>query len=198
MIAKIIRLYDMVMTRVRVLDFLAPLALRIYLFPVFWMAGSRKLHAAESTIAWFDKGLGLPLPTLMYWLATLTELGGAVLLLFGLATPVVTIPLMVTMLVAIFAVHWGHGWLAIASSQPSVFTSPESAEAVSRRLDQAKSILREHGNYDWLTEQGSFVVLNNGIEMAVTYFIMLLVLFYTGAGRYVSMDYWLSCFLRKN
>ena len=41
----------------------------------------------------------------------------------------------------------------------------------------------------WLTENGSFVVLNNGIEFAATYFIMLLALFYLGAGRYISMDY---------
>ena len=45
-------------------DFLAPLALRLYLVPVFWMAGSGKLNNMESTIAWFgnpDWGLGLPL-----------------------------------------------------------------------------------------------------------------------------------------
>jgi len=32
--------------------------------------------------------------------------------------------------------------------------------------------------------------LNNGIEFAATYFIMLLALFFTGAGRYASVDYW--------
>lgn len=32
-------------------DFLAPLALRLYLVPVFWMAGSGKLNNMESTIA---------------------------------------------------------------------------------------------------------------------------------------------------
>lgn len=60
------------------------------------------------------------------------------------------------------------------------------------RLDAAKEILREYGNYEWLTEQGGFVVLNNGIEFAATYFIMLLPLFFWGSGRYVSVDYWLS------
>ncbi|MAL94493.1 MAG: hypothetical protein CME40_05400 [Haliea sp.] len=33
-------------------------------------------------------------------------------------------------------------------------------------------------------------VLNNGIEFAATYFVMLLSLFFTGAGRFVSLDYW--------
>ena len=32
--------------RTRRLDFLAPLALRLYLVPVFWMAGSKKLENA--------------------------------------------------------------------------------------------------------------------------------------------------------
>jgi hypothetical protein len=60
------------------------------------------------------------------------------------------------------------------------------------RLDTAKSILQEHGNYSWLTEHGSFVVLNNGIEFAATYFIMLLALFFAGAGNYISLDYWIA------
>ena len=34
------------------------------------------------------------------------------------------------------------------------------------------------------------MVLNNGIEFATTYFVMLLALFYLGAGRWVSVDYW--------
>jgi uncharacterized membrane protein YphA (DoxX/SURF4 family) len=34
-------------------------------------------------------------------------------------------------------------------------------------------------------------VLNNGIEFAVTYLLMLLSLFFTGPGRFLSVDYWL-------
>ena len=56
----------------------------------------------------------------------------------------------------------------------------------------AKDLLRAHGNYGWLTEHGSLVMLNNGIEFAATYFIMLLSLFFTGAGRWVSLDAWIA------
>jgi putative oxidoreductase len=59
------------------------------------------------------------------------------------------------------------------------------------RLERGKSILQEHGNYDRLTEYGNFVILNNGIEFAATYFFMLLVLFFVGAGRHLSVDGWL-------
>ncbi len=60
------------------------------------------------------------------------------------------------------------------------------------RLGAARELLQEHGNYSWLTEKGSFVILNNGIEFAVTYLIMLFSLLFTGGGRYVSADYYLS------
>jgi hypothetical protein len=53
-------------------DFLAPLALRLYLASVFWVAGMNKVADFENTVAWFanpDWGLGLPLPTLMAALA---------------------------------------------------------------------------------------------------------------------------------
>ena len=105
------------------------------------MAGSTKLAGIEDTIAWFGNpewGLGLPFPALMAYLAAYTEAGGAILLALGVATRWISIPLIVTMLVAIFAVHWDNGWAAIADS---------SAEDVAVRLGAAKEILREHGNY---------------------------------------------------
>lgn len=173
-------------------DFLAPLALRLYLVPVFWMAGSNKLQSMESTIAWFgnpDWGLGLPLPALLAWLATLTEAIGAISLLIGLGVRWISLPLMITMLVAAFAVHWQNGWLAIAE-KTGVFATERTVEAT-ERLDRAKAILQEHGNYGWLTEHGNFAVLNNGIEFAATYFVMLLALLYLGSGK-AGVDYWLN------
>ena len=177
----------------RALDFLAPLALRLYLAPVFWYAGTNKLSHFADTAAWFgnpDWGLGLPFPTLMAGLATGTEVIGAILLVSGLAVRWISIPLMITMLVAAFSVHWENGWQAV-HDRMSPWASANADEATTR-LDAAKAVLREHGNYDWLTETGSFVVSNNGIEWAATYFIMLLALFFLGGGRYVSADYWIS------
>lgn len=179
----------------RSLDFLAPLALRFYLVPVFWMAGTKKLQDMDATIAWFanpDWGLGLPFPAFMAWTASLLEAGGAILLLIGLAVRWVSIPLMITMVVAAVTVHLQNGWLAIAEGS-GLFASDRTAGAI-ERLDRAKLILQEHGNYDWLTQSGSFVVLNNGIEFAATYFIMLLALLFTGSGRYVGLDYWIARF----
>ena len=182
----------------RIFDFLGPLALRLYLVPIFWMAGTKKLGDMDSIIEWFgnpDWGLGLPFPEVMAWAATLTEAGGAIMLLVGFAVRWITIPLMVTMVVAAVTVHMQNGWLAIAEGG-GLFATPRTEGAV-ERLDRAKEILQQNGNYEWLTENGSFVVLNNGIEFAATYFIMLLALFFIGAGRFFSMDYWIrKAFMR--
>lgn len=174
-------------------EFIAPLLLRLYLAPVFWIAGMNKLSDMDSVIAWFgndDWGLGLPFPFLLAWLAALTEVVGAILLLAGLVVRWISIPLMITMLVAIFAVHWPNGWQAVADPM-SAFAS-QDIEQVVRRLDIAKEILKEHGNYGWLTERGSFVISNNGIEWGATYFVMLVALFFMGAGKYLSLDFYLS------
>jgi uncharacterized membrane protein YphA (DoxX/SURF4 family) len=180
------------------LDFLGPLLLRLYLVPVFWMAGTSKLSDINATAAWFgnpDWGLGLPFPELLAWTAALTEAGGALLLLFGLAVRWVSIPLIVTMLVAIFAVHLPFGWQAIADAG-APFANERVLASVDK-IETARALLREHGNYDWLTSSGKLVVLNNGIEFAATYLVMLVALFFSGAGRWLSLDYWFARGLRQ-
>ncbi|MYB88382.1 MAG: DoxX family membrane protein [Proteobacteria bacterium] len=203
-----------VLDRLRAIDFLGPLALRLYLAPVFIAVGLHKFIHLEDIASWFgnpDWGLGLPAPMLMAILAASAELFGGIALLFGVAVRWFTIPLMITMLVAIFAVHWNQGWFAIAPGDPATSTakplaaigipsaqhSLENSEEVGKRLQAAKSLLKKHGNYKWLTEKGGFVILNNGIEFAATYFVMLLALFFTGAGRYLSIDYWIARHFRK-
>lgn len=193
-----------ILDKTRAVDFLAPLLLRAYLVPVFWIAANNKWNpldpdsSLQSTINWFankDWGLGLPFPELMAYLAWGAEYLGAILLLLGLAVRWISIPLMVTMLVAALSVHWKNGWQAIHDPM-SAFAADNAAEAI-ERLDRAKNILQEHGNYSWLTEHGSLVSLNNGIEFAATYFVMLLTLFFIGGGRYLSIDYWLARKVRK-
>jgi uncharacterized membrane protein YphA (DoxX/SURF4 family) len=202
--------------RFRAVDFLAPLALRLYLVPILWMGGTHKLVNADLScvsgsgetacdfrpkqdiIDWFGNpewGLGLPFPELMAYLAAYTEYFGAILLLAGLAVRWICIPLMVTMVVAAVTVHWQNGWLAIAEGS-GIFATERTRGAI-ERLDRAREILQEHGNYSWLTEDGSLVMLNNGIEFAATYFILLLVLFFAGGGRYFSVDYWIARSWRK-
>jgi len=179
-------------------DGIAALALRLYLVPIFWMAGSNKLMHFQDTIEWFgnpDWGLGLPFPTLMAALATSTELAGAVLLGLGLFTRFISIPLIITMLVAIVTVHLPNGWQAIAD--PNAPFANAQVLASAEKLEKAHQILQNYGNYDWLTASGSFVILNNGVEFAVTYLVMLLALIFIGGGRYISLDFWMKYHLTK-
>ncbi|MBM7072395.1 DoxX family protein [Shewanella sp. 202IG2-18] len=187
------QLYKKFLGLVGNIEGLAPLALRIYLAPILLQAGYNKYSHFSDTVAWFgnpDWGLGLPFPAVMATLAVGTELVGSALLLIGLATRLVAIPLMVTMLVAAFTVHWENGWLAIAD--PSSWLANEQVMASADKLSRAKEILQENGNYDWLTSSGNFVVLNNGIEFAITYFLMLFAVFVMGGGRYFSLDYYIA------
>ncbi|MCI2963994.1 DoxX [Shewanella baltica] len=186
-------LYQKLLNMSRYFDGLAPLALRIYLAPVLMQAGYNKLAHFDDTVAWFANpnwGLGLPMPAVMAGLAAGTEFFGAILLLLGLATRLISIPLMVTMLVAAFTVHWPNGWLAIADG--SSWLANDRVLEAGDKLAKAKELLQEHGNYDWLTSSGNLAVLNNGIEFAATYFIMLLALFTLGGGRYTSLDYFIA------
>ncbi len=194
---KLLKLYSkmqVMLDSTRKADFLAPLFLRLYLAPIFWMAGTSKFNSFEDTATWFGNsewGLGLPFPELLAFLATSTEIAGAIMLLFGFGVRWVSIPLMFTMIIAVVSVHWVHGWQAIADAKFCLFNCVDANAAV-EKLSAAKEILQTNGNYEWLTEQGNFVILNNGIEFAVTYFIMLLTLFFIGSGKYVSVDYWIA------
>lgn len=183
-------LLDRLSNLLQPIDGLPSLALRLYLAPVFWTAGMNKLAAFSDTVAWFGAdGLGLPFPTLMATLATATELTGAVLLTLGLLTRWISIPLIVTMLVAIFAVHLPNGWQAIAD--PTAPFANMRVHEAGDKIQAAREILQQYGDYDWLTASGGFAIINNGVEFAVTYLVMLLALIKMGGGRFVSVDYWL-------
>ncbi|MBV7317101.1 DoxX family protein [Shewanella sp. NIFS-20-20] len=172
---------------------LAMFGLRLYLAPVLIQAGYNKLSNFSNTAQWFgnpDWGLGLPMPEVLAALAAGTEFFGGILLLVGLATRLVALPMMITMLVAAVTVHWQNGWLAI--SDASSWLANEQVLASVEKLGKAKEILQQYGNYEWLTSSGNIVILNNGIEFAITYFLMLFALFAFGGGPGLSIDYYLA------
>lgn len=173
------------------LDFIAPLATRLYLLPVVYEGAHSKVTGFKGVVEWFatpvaNGGLGMPAPLLMASLATGTEVAGLVCLALGLFTRLISIPMLVLMTVAGATVHGSHGWAAIAG---------KGAES-SLRLDGLMTWLAQNfpARFNYVTELGDPVILNNGMEFTITYTIMLLVLFFYGGGRFVSADYWL---LRK-
>ena len=197
---KIQDLFDQVRSPV---DFSASLLIRIFLAPIFIKAGYGKLQLGASDVGFFERftadpnvvgwfgnpdwGLGLPAPEVLAFLAGWIEFLGGWLLLFGLLTRYIAIPLMFTMIVAAVTAHWDNGWHALPENKLTVPWEWRSdmIEQANIRKEKAKDILKEHGNYTWLTEYGSITVLKNGIEFAATYFIMLLALLFMGGGRFV-------------
>lgn len=175
-------------------DFLGPLALRIYLAPIFIMAGWNKLSALEDTSYYFGEFLGLPAPMTMAVLAGLVEFIGGIALVLGLGLRLLVIPLMFTMVVAAATAHWENGWHALPEATLTVPWEwrTDLIEGAQERKDVIRALLREHGNYSWLTATGSITILKNGIEFAATYFVMLLMLLFSGPGRYISLDYWFA------
>lgn len=203
------------------LDGMASLLLRLILAPVLIAAGWEKLNGEN----WFGSQLdAFPFPFnvlpagLSWFLAAWTEFLGGILLLLGLGTRLVAIPLAITMFVAAYAVHLDNGWPAIAPSNPPE-ACIEGTEAharsnvlgryiachnvndrtveASKRLARARALLQEHGNYGYLNGSGPLVKLNSGIEFAATYFAMLLALAVIGGGRYLSLDYFVGLWYRR-
>jgi putative oxidoreductase len=189
----LLNFFQNLLDKTRAVDFLAPLALRLYLAPILIIAGSNKLAHAEYLVPYFES-LGIPAPELMVYVAALTELIGGIGLLAGFAVRWVALPLMFTMAVAATTAHWENGWHALPETE---LTMPwewrtDLIEEGTIRKEKAREILKEHSNYEWLTEAGNITILKNGIEFAATYFIMLLALFFMGAGNYFSIDYWIA------
>lgn len=80
------------------------LGIRLYWGWQFFLTGKGKLGNLEGTTEFFI-GLGLPLPKLNAALAGSTECFGGLLLLLGLLSRFISVPLMVTMMVAYLTAH---------------------------------------------------------------------------------------------
>ncbi|MDO6446987.1 DoxX family protein [Colwellia sp. 1_MG-2023] len=213
--------YHQFLNKLHYANGLPALLIRLYLAPIFIMAGYSKLQFSDSSVSgvaqlfaspeiveWFgntDWGLGLPFPEVLANLAAWSEFLGGWLILIGLFTRLISIPLMFTMIIAATSVHGENGWFAITPTNPDISPakvfvwlgfeqaeqSLENSIEADKRLEAMRSLLAENGHTEWLYETGSIVVLNNGIEFAATYFLLLLALFFIGAGRFTSMDYYL-------
>src|SRR5690349_14114811 len=75
------------------------LAVRLYWGWQFWQAGWGKLQDISKPIGFFTD-LGIPFPVFNAWLVSILECFGGILLLVGLASRLIAIPLVIDMTVA--------------------------------------------------------------------------------------------------
>ncbi len=93
------------------LDNLILLLLRLTLAYGFYVPAKMKWNDIHAIGSWFES-MGYPFPYLNAYLAGITEVAGVIFLLLGLGTRIISLPLIVVMLVAIFTVHIGNGFEA--------------------------------------------------------------------------------------
>ncbi|WP_437937371.1 DoxX family protein [Sorangium sp. So ce341] len=91
----------------------APLLLRLVMGYGFIVHGWVKLSRGPARFEALLTQLGVPFSKLMSWVVPFVELLGGVAVLAGAFTAIVAVPLIATMLTAMFSVHLKHGFSAV-------------------------------------------------------------------------------------
>jgi len=91
----------------------APIPLRLIVGCGFMEHGFAKLSKGPENFAAILHALSVPAPHFMTWLTILTELIGGLAVLLGAFVTLVSLPLTVLLLVAIFTVHLPYGFSSI-------------------------------------------------------------------------------------
>ena len=142
------------------------LGIRLILAYTFFAPAMMKISDISSTAMWFES-MGIPLPTLNAYMAAGTEMAGVVLLTLGVFSRLISIPLLVTMLVAFVTVHGANGFNVISETM-------QWTDA--------------YVNGDMI--EGSIVFLQNGYENILYYSLMLFVIVTHGPGA-LSIDHFI-------
>jgi putative oxidoreductase len=91
----------------------APLPLRLIVGYGFAEHGFAKLMRGSEDFAGLLHALGVPMPHLFAGITILTEILGGIFVLAGALVPLVSIPMAIALLVAIFTVHLPYGFSSI-------------------------------------------------------------------------------------
>ncbi|MDQ5768408.1 DoxX family protein [Thiothrix subterranea] len=162
----------------RVFDFIAPLAIRLFLAPMFWVSGVKHLGLFSSSdfviynpLTWVNTEAfqqsaaamsntvfaGMGAETLLILIGTI-EIVAAILLVLGFAVRWVALALMFVVVV-----------LGLMAMGEAGF------------LTTMQQLVMSHGYTD---------MANTLTEVYLVYFVLLLALFFMGAGRWFSLDWY--------
>ena len=161
----------------RIFDFIAPLAIRLFLAPMLWVSGVKRLglFSASDFVAWNP----------LTWLnpeafqQNVTAMGDFSLLGMGAGTLLMVIGIIellsAVLLVLGFAVRWVTVALIFVMVALALFAMGDTGF-----LSSMGQLVMTHGYSD---------MTNNQVEVYLVYFVLLLALFFMGAGRWVSLDW---------
>ena len=91
----------------------ATLPLRLIVGVGFVAHGYAKLHKGPEAFAAVLHATGVPAPHFMAWLTIATEILGGIAILLGSLVSLVSVPMIILLLVAIFTVHLPYGFSSI-------------------------------------------------------------------------------------
>jgi putative oxidoreductase len=91
----------------------APIPLRLIVGYGFAEHGFAKLLRGADNFAGLLHAIGLPMPAVFSWLTIITEIVGGIMVLFGALVPLISIPMVIVLVVAIVTVHWPYGFSSI-------------------------------------------------------------------------------------
>lgn len=91
----------------------APIPLRLIVGYGFMAHGWAKLAKGPDVFAGILHAIGVPHPVLMAWATIVIELFGGLAVLMGAVVPLVSLPMAVVLLVAVFTVHLPNGFSSI-------------------------------------------------------------------------------------
>ena len=169
----------------RGLDFLPPLLLRLFLAPLLWVSGSQKLGLFSSAdFVWYNPLTWIHGETYQATAEAMSGLpiiGSLSSLLPGLVGGLEIVGAF--LLLIGFAVRWiSLPLLALIALTALVALNGQDIVVA------LKEMLMTHGYTD---------MSSSGFSKAIIYFIMLLTLFFMGAGRFFSVDWFLYRRLNK-
>lgn len=89
------------------------LPLRLMIGFGFMAHGYAKLSRGPEAFAVILQAIGVPAPSLMAWITSLVEFFGGLAVIVGAFVPIVSIPLVIVMLMAVFTIHLPYGFSTI-------------------------------------------------------------------------------------
>lgn len=99
-----LKLYEVYLSVIKAMDWLPILVARVFTGWSFFQNGKGKLGNIEVMTERFTEW-GVPLPELNVYVASVTECVGGLMLVVGLGTRIVGVPLAFTMIVALLTAH---------------------------------------------------------------------------------------------
>ncbi len=91
----------------------APIPLRLIVGYGFIAHGYAKFSRGPETFGVILHTIGIPFPNLMAWLTSLVELIGGSAILIGAFVPLVSLPMMIVLLTALFTIHLPYGFFSV-------------------------------------------------------------------------------------